>query len=161
MVRVDSVQAQRVKTKRDYGASSLCGVSLAPERHTDPVTESRVAMRTRNVKSHGAAKFAPGRDRNSKRHGTPLTEIFVCLGKEVLGIEFCVRMRNVQSRSSDFVCSGETYHGADIFALKGAKQQAGGPQFLRSCHEASLRETNSYVRRSVERGDAVARKPGV
>src|SRR6266853_1963892 len=120
MVRVDSVQAQSIKTKRDYGASSLCSVSFTPERHTDPVAEFRVPMRTRNVKSHGAAEFAPGRDRNCKSHGTPRAEIFVCLGKEVVSIEFCVRMRNVQSRSSDIVCSGETHHGGDIFALKGA-----------------------------------------
>src|SRR5258708_26645105 len=126
MVRVDSVQAQRIKTKRDYGASSVCGVTLAPERHTDPVAEFRVAMRTCNVKSHGPAEFAPGRNRNGKRDGTSRAEILASFGKEAQCIVLRVRMRNVQSRSGDFLCAGKTHNGRDIFALEGTNQQAGG-----------------------------------
>src|ERR1700674_315491 len=150
MVRVDSVQAQRPKTKRDHGACSLRGVSFAPKWRTDPVAKFRVPVCIRNGQRHRTAEFAPGRNRNGKNDGTPRVEIFVCLGKEALCVVFRVWVRNVQSRSGDFVCSGQTHNGWDIFALEGAEQQAGGPQFLRSGHETSLRETHFYVRTLIE-----------
>src|ERR1700680_4849993 len=142
MVRVDSVQAQRPKTKRDHGACSLRGVSFAPKWHTDPVAKFRVPVCIRNGQPHRTAEFAPGRNRNGKNDGTPRVEIFVCLGKEALCVVFRVWVRNVQSRSGDFVCSGQTHNGWDIFALEGAEQQAGGPQFLRRGHETSLRKAH-------------------
>src|SRR4029077_9076202 len=150
VVREDPVQAQRPKTKRDCGHCSLRGVSAAPEWHTDPVAKFRVPVRFRNVESHRTAELAPGPNRNGKRDGTPRAEILICLGKKALGVVRHVWVRNVQSRSGDFVCSSEAHDSGNIFALEGAKQQAGGPQFLRSGHETSLRETHFYVRTLIE-----------
>src|ERR1700733_3667872 len=102
MMRVDSMQAQGIKTKGESGEGSLGGKSPVPKRHTDPVAEFRSAVRLRNVQSDRAAEFARGRDGDRVGDRIACAELLAGLGNKAPGIVFRVGMRNVQSGRGDF-----------------------------------------------------------